>query len=139
MDIGAHQEVEREWELHFRAERKAHMLQQRVELLDTRLESLSKEVKQNQDWEEESLDATRKMAEQLHLARNQTSDVEWKIKVEDAAVHELGSAVANATTKRQASQQKLDDFRIFCEKDHSLLHGKGSKMAAPAFEVPTVR
>lgn len=89
MSHSFYQEVDQDWDWHFRAERKAHMFQQRMESLDTRLGALSKELKEIQGYEEQFLVEIRNLMQQIQTTRDQASEVELKVKVQACLVWKL--------------------------------------------------
>lgn len=89
MDDCARKHLDRGWDLHFRAEHKAHILTQKIELLDSRLESLTAEVKESKDNEGVSLAEARSLIQQLQAARIHSSEVEHNIQVQSRLVSRL--------------------------------------------------
>lgn len=86
IDQCTHEDLDRGWDLHFRAERKAHILTQNIELLDTRLDSLKAEIQESEDTEGQSLAEVRSLMQQLQAARNHSSQVELNIQVPSSPV-----------------------------------------------------
>lgn len=82
MDNCTHEDLDRGWDLHFRAERKAHILSQRIELLDTRIETLQVELKECQDMEGQSLAESRCLMQRLQASRKHISEVMHSIQVQ---------------------------------------------------------